>query len=124
MVTDEGYVIEGDGYRAVKVSTYSQDLNQVLNFVEEKEFVDMEHLLYLFGQSIGGMTVQNVAAQRQVEIAGVIVLYGAIGDATASLMDGYEELKAAPYSNGEVLFRNFWAYREKYTWLPLLRYMI
>ena len=75
----------------------------VLDYVEAKEYVDLSKL-YLFGQSMGGMTVQNVAAQRADEIKGMVVLYGAIGDGNGSLVDGYETLKAAPYANGEVLF--------------------
>jgi hypothetical protein len=38
-------------------------------------------------------------------IGGVaIVLYGMIGDASKALMDNYDEVAAAPYANGEVLF--------------------
>ena len=85
------------------VTSYSEDLNMVLDYVEAKEYVDLSKL-YLFGQSMGGMTVQNVAAQRADEIKGMVVLYGAIGDGNGSLVDGYETLKAAPYANGEVLF--------------------
>lgn len=85
------------------VSSYSEDLNAVLDFVESKEYVDMNNL-YLFGQSMGGMTVQNVAAQRPEEIRGVVVLYGAIGKSAEKLVGDYETLKAEPYNNGEVLF--------------------
>lgn len=85
------------------VTSYSEDLNMVLDYVEAKDYVDLSKL-YLFGQSMGGMTVQNVAAQRADEIKGMVVLYGAIADGNGSLVDGYETLKAAPYANGEVLF--------------------
>ena len=85
------------------VETYSEDLNAALDFMEAKEYVDLDHL-YLMGQSMGGVTVQNVAAHRPEEIAGVIVLSGSIGDDNGGMVPDYEWLKEHPYNNGEVLF--------------------
>ena len=85
------------------VETYSEDLCAALDLMEAKTFVDQDHL-YLMGQSMGGVTVQNVAAQRPDEIAGVVVLYGSIGDDNSGMVPDYEWLKANPYNAGEVLF--------------------
>lgn len=83
--------------------TYSEDLLAALDFVETKSYVDTEKL-YLMGQSLGGLAVQNVASQRNDEIAGVVVLYGSISEDNKSMFSDYETLKENPYSNGEVLF--------------------
>lgn len=85
------------------VETYSEDLNGAIDMVQSLPYVDTEKL-YLFGQSMGGATVQNVAAQRSEEIAGVVVLYGSLGDDNSSMVADYENLKENPYAGGEVLF--------------------
>ena len=85
------------------VSTYTRDVRIATEFVRGMNFVDQEHV-YLMGQSMGGMAVQAAAAQIPDEIAGLIVLYGMIGDASKALIDNYDEVAAAPYANGEVLF--------------------
>ena len=55
------------------VATYSEDLNAAMDLMESKDYVDKAHL-YLMGQSMGGVTVQNVGAARSDEVAGMIVL--------------------------------------------------
>lgn len=56
------------------------------------------------GQSMGGVTVQNVASARNDEVAGMIVLYGSVSDDNADMLPDYESVKENPYHNGEVLF--------------------
>ena len=85
------------------VATYSEDLNAAMDFMLSKEFVDKDHL-YICGQSMGGVTVQNVASQRSDEIAGMIVIYGSVSEDNGSMLPDYEAVKSKPYSNGEVLF--------------------
>ena len=85
------------------VETYSEDLEAAYEFVRSKSYTDQDKL-YLMGQSMGGLTVQNVAAKHQEDVKGVIVLYGSIGEDNRSMISDYDELKAAPYSSGEVLF--------------------
>ena len=67
------------------IATYSEDLNAAMDLMESKEYVDKSHL-YLMGQSMGGATVQNVAAARNDEVAGVIVLYGSVSDDNADML--------------------------------------
>ena len=85
------------------VATYSEDLNAAMDYMLSKEFVDKEHF-YIAGQSMGGVTVQNVAAQRPEDITAMIVIYGSLSDDNGSMLPDYEAVKANPYSNGEVLF--------------------
>lgn len=85
------------------VATYSEDLNSAMDFMLAQEYVDKDHF-YVMGQSMGGVTVQNVASQRGTDITGMIVLYGTVSDDNGSMMPDYEVVKANPYSGGEVLF--------------------
>ena len=85
------------------VATYSEDLNAAIDFMLSREFTDKEHL-YIAGQSMGGVTVQNVASQRPEDVSGMIVIYGSVSDDNAGMLPDYETVKANPYSNGEVLF--------------------
>ncbi len=104
--TDKGrgsYSTELADGEECSVSTYADDLNMVLDYIEAQEYVDTEHL-YLFGQSMGGVTSEYVASQRNEEIAGMIVLYGSVDDSNSSMMPDYETVAANPYNNGEVLF--------------------
>ena len=85
------------------VATYSEDLNSAMDFMLTKDYVD-KSCFYIMGQSMGGVTIQNVASQRGEDITGMIVLYGTVSDDNSSMMPNYESVKANPYSNGEVLF--------------------
>ena len=85
------------------VATYSEDLNAAMDLMESKDYVDKAHL-YLMGQSMGGVTVQNVASARSDEVAGMIVLYGSVSDDNKDMLPDYESVKENPYHNGEVLF--------------------
>ncbi len=85
------------------VATYSEDLNAAMDFMLAQEYVDRERF-YVMGQSMGGVTVQNVASQRGEDITGMIVLYGTVSDDNGSMMPDYEAVKSNPYANGEVLF--------------------
>ena len=85
------------------VATYSEDLNAAMDYMLSRDFVDKTRF-YIAGQSMGGATVQNVAAQRSEDITGMIVIYGSISDDNAGMLPDYEAVKANPYSNGEVLF--------------------
>lgn len=84
-------------------ATYIEDMNAALDFIEAKDFADKDYI-YVVGQSMGGVTAQAVASERSDEIAGVVVLYGSLDDENAAMLDNYEEVKANPYSNGEILF--------------------
>lgn len=84
------------------VATYSEDLNSAMDYMLSREFVDKEHF-YIAGQSMGGVTVQNVAAQRPEDVDGMIVLYGAVSEDNGGMMPDYETVKNSPYP-GEVLF--------------------
>lgn len=85
------------------VETYTEDVMAAMDFVKEKPFVNTEEF-YLCGQSMGGMTVQNVAAQRAEEVAGVIILYGSVSEDNKDRISTYDTLKESPYDKGEVLF--------------------
>lgn len=85
------------------VETYSEDLNAAIDFMKSKAYVDNTHL-YLMGQSMGGATVQNVAAVRSAEVAGMIVLYGSLSEDNKDMLGDYDKVKENPYHNGEVLF--------------------
>ena len=74
-----------------------------MDLMESKDYVDKAHL-YLMGQSMGGVTVQNVASARNDEVAGMIVLYGSVSDDNKDMLPDYESVKENPYHNGEVLF--------------------
>ncbi len=104
--TDKGrgsYSTELAEGEEVTVSTYAADLDAAMDFMESKEYTDRDHL-YLFGQSMGGVTSEYVASKRSDEIAGMIVLYGSVDESNKDMMPEYETVKENPYSNGEVLF--------------------
>lgn len=85
------------------VATYAEDLNAAIDFLRAQAYVDADHL-YVMGQSMGGCSVQYVAAQRPDEIAGMIVLYGSLSDDNGDMMPDFEAVRANPYAGGEVLF--------------------
>ena len=76
------------------VRTEADDLNDVISFVQQQEFVDTEHL-FLLGQSQGGYVVTEVAHQRQSELAGIILMYPAY-NIPDLINDYYPDLNAAP----------------------------
>ena len=85
------------------VATYSEDLNAAMDFMLAQEYVDRDRF-YIMGQSMGGATVQNVAAQRPGDVTGMIVLYGSLAEDNAGMLPDYEAVRANPYAGGEVLF--------------------
>ncbi len=91
-----------DDHKAT-VSTYTRDILAAVDFILEKPFVDKNNL-YLMGQSMGGMAVQAAAAAIPEKVNGLIVLYGMLSEGSASTMDNFADMIAAPYANGEVLF--------------------
>ena len=84
------------------VNTYARDIIVATEFMRGMSFVDQSHL-YLMGQSMGGMGVQTAASRIPDEVAGMILLYGFIGESVREMMDTYDEVMANPYANGEVL---------------------
>ena len=61
-------------FENMTVLTAVSDLNSVLDFVMEKEFCDWNNI-YLFGSSMGGFVSALTAAQRNDDLAGMILLY-------------------------------------------------
>lgn len=60
----------------MSVKTEAEDLNDVINFVQQQDFVNTLYL-FLLGQSQGGYVVTEVAHKRQEELAGIILMYPA-----------------------------------------------
>ena len=60
----------------MSVHTEEEDLNAVLNFVQQQDFVNPMYI-FLMGQSQGGYVVTELAHKRQEELAGIILMYPA-----------------------------------------------
>lgn len=104
--TDAGRGSFGDPTEdgSCSVASYSEDLNAAMDYMLGQSFVNKDHF-YIMGQSMGGVTVQNVASQRGEDVTGgMIVLYGTVSDDNGSMLPDYEAVKSNPYNNGEVLF--------------------
>ena len=64
-------------YMDMTVMTEKEDLNAVIDFVKEKDYVDTDHL-FLMGQSQGGLVSALVAADRKDEVAAMLLVYPAL----------------------------------------------
>ena len=84
------------------VATYEEDCSSAIDFVQSLEFVDKKYI-YLIGSSMGGASVQGVAAARKDEIAGLMVMYGMLAEDNRGMLPEYDTVKENPYG-GEVLF--------------------
>ena len=74
--------------------TQVSDLNAIIEFVKSQPFCDLEHI-FLLGGSRGGRDTALCGAQHSDDIAGLIILYGAV-------MDEESLAKCAGYT-GDVL---------------------
>ena len=83
--------------------SYTRDFEAALAYVQTLPYVDKENI-YLFGQSLGGIAAESTGSKHSDEIAGLIILYGCLSDNLAERLADYEDVKANPYHNGEVLF--------------------
>lgn len=63
-------------YYDMSVLTEVSDLNAVMDFVEEKDYVDKERL-FLLGQSQGGLVTALTAAERAEEVNAMVLVYPA-----------------------------------------------
>ncbi len=85
------------------LETYIADCNAALDLVFTKDFVKKENV-YLWGQSMGGITAQYVSKEREDEIRGIVVLYGSLGKDNMQTGGGNSQaLLDNPYA-GETLF--------------------
>lgn len=85
------------------MASYSEDMCTALDYVETLDFVDKNNI-FVMGNSMGGGAVQSGAAKRSDEIAGLIVMYGSLAEDNKDMLPDYDEVRANPYHNGEVLF--------------------
>ncbi len=59
--------------------TQVSDINAVVEFVKEQAFCDQENI-YLLGGSRGGRDVALAAPEHNEDVAGIVLLYGAVED--------------------------------------------
>ena len=83
--------------------SYTRDFEAALVYTQSLPYVDQDNI-YLFGQSLGGIAAESTGSKHSEDIAGLIVLYGCLSDNLADRLADYEDVKAKPYENGEVLF--------------------
>ncbi len=83
--------------------SYTKDFEAALAYTKTLPYVDEENI-YLFGQSLGGIAAESTGSKHSDDIAGLIILYGCLSDNLSDRLADYEDVKANPYQNGEVLF--------------------